>query len=159
MSEIKPCMNTECPYCSDKAAYVYGCRVDQPKECPKYRDTPPPAPLEPLNPDDYEPGCTNSECKYHYGAHKDFTNCSLMSGRPTSFGHRALCECVPCYRPPKKPKTQLFAVIKVPIEPGDKVRVTVNESTDIKWYNLNKGKCELLAEAECEVIEVPVKHA
>lgn len=107
MSEIKPCMNTECYFIGDNDVYPDNCQRAWIKQehmlsCPKYRNEPKPEPWQPLNPDEYIIGCrdydrTSQLCKTCCGSH-DYN-----------------CKCVPCYRPKKKPETVKYAVIKFEI--------------------------------------------
>lgn len=116
MSEIKPCMNTECVkndgYSTSQCYEYFPVGL---KDCPLYRSEPKPEPWKPLNPDEYEQGCINEECVFFNSLHN--CNCSKIQVDSAIYRtkHQVMCECVNCYRPKKKPETVKRAVIKFDI--------------------------------------------
>lgn len=109
----RDCKNDNCVRHDPKSEH-YGCTLGPDcYGCPKYRDTPPPKPFTPKNPDDYIPGCRNKECMWN----KRTVNhlCNFASHISS---HLAICERLPCYDPAPKPKTREVAVVRLVIENG-----------------------------------------
>ena len=165
MSETKPCMNTEC------ANYKFGhdgdgtnckelSKYDLPY-CPKYRDTPPPKPFTPKNPDDYLPGCRNPNCVetktdgLFHCLFADWYENACDMGKEC---HSALCKRVPCYDPAPKPKTQKYAVVRYPENTWRKICVTINGDINMCPDDLEISTTAKQLGITCKIIEEIIEN-
>jgi len=117
---------------------------------------------EPLDPDEYEIGCTERgfcECNdndspFHCVLGEWYRNYKI------DVGHKRMCERLPCYRPKKKKRVQRYRIWKVPEEhinafmvvPSSNGRAVYGRSIfhdsveDLKRHGIT-----------CEIIEEPIE--
>lgn len=163
MSEIKPCMNTECA-CYREGMYTvldcgYYSKKRQVKSCPQYRSEPKPEPWEPLNPDEYEPGCTNEECKDWYM--HSYCKCRSRPYNEECESHMSMCKTRTCYRPKKKPEMVKYAIVRFPADKWKNVIISMCEDKSMP-SRVSPHDVEISTTAKtlgitCEIIEEETK--